>query len=173
MFNSVTKQPIALWCANTSVTKMILVPSDHDNESLIMLTNSCSIVTFTKLQWSSQRLIEEITPDHDIKLDYEFCCALLVPTINQLWVCTANSKLAVFSPGCYGYYDHHEKYDMPDIAKPCCMATMNDYVLVTMEAKIQKWSSGEIPTAISSLDCKATIMEKTVNCDGKLLVGIN
>lgn len=171
VFNTITKQPIGIWCTNTIITTMILVPGDHNNESLIMLTNSYTILIFTKLQWNSQRLLEDITPDHDVKLDCELCCALLVPTSNQLWVCTANSQLAVFSPGCY---DHHEKYAMPETAKPCCMATVNDYVLVAIEAKIQKWSSGEIPTSISSLDCEATIMDKTtIHCAGKLLVGIN
>ena len=142
-------------------------------KALIMLTKSSTILIFTVLKWhNKQRLLQDVKPEHEIEMHCEVFCALLVPIINQLWVCTADSELVVFNSGCY---DNHKKYNMPDMSQPCCMATVDDYVLVAARAKIQKWSSAEIPNAISCLDCTGTMMEKisTIHHDGKSLVGNN
>lgn len=162
IFNTTTvnKQLVASWCTKLIVTSMILLPPGHysSSEDIIMLTKSCSLVIFAIPQLKSQQLLENIEPKHEIKLGCELFCALLVPTIDQLWVCTANSQLAVFSPG---HYDNPEKYNMSDMSKVRCMATLDNVVLVAAEAKIQKWSLGEIPSPVSSLDCAAIIVKRT------------
>ena len=53
-----------------------------------------------------------VTGDHEIDMQSEIFCALLVPIINQLWVCTADNKLVIFNPGCY---DNYEKHNIPDV----------------------------------------------------------
>ena len=157
VYNAANRKPIGLWATKTIVTAMILAPYE-EKEALVMLTKSNTILIFTMLQWQNkQRLLQDIQPDHEIDMQCEIFCALLVPIINQLWVCTADSELAIFNPGCY---DNHEKYDMPDMSQPCCMATVDDeVVLVAAEAKIQKWRT-ETPSAVSCLDCTGTIMDK-------------
>ena len=174
VFNAASKQLIGLWVAERIVTTMILVPSGHcsDNEAIIMPTKSCSILIFTVLRWTSERLLQDIEPSHEIQLDCGILCTLLVPTVNQLWACTADSKLTLFNPGCY---DNPEKYNTSDISNPCCIATVNEFVLVAAETKIQKWSTGEIPSALSTVDCVGTIMDKicTMKYHGELMVGSN
>ena len=174
VFNAVNRQPVGYCATQHAVTAMILVPHGHydDNEALVMPTKSSIILIFTVLQWSSERLLEDIKPTHEIELDCVFC-ALLVPTINQLWVCSTDSKLVVFNPGLYG---NPEKYSMPDISNPCCMATVNDAVLIAAETRVQKWDcSGQLPNVLSSVDCKETVMEKvsTIHYDGKLVKSSN
>lgn len=171
VYNTVEKLPIALWSSDAVVMEMILLPSGHygDNEALLMPTKSCTIVIFTTLQFDSKRLLATIKPDGVIEMDCEIFCALLVPTIDQLWTCTADNELIVYNPGCY---DNPEKYNIPDVSKPCCMATVNEFVLIAAEATIQKWSLWKTPSRISSLNCGATIMEKmaTIHYDGKSLM---
>ena len=174
VYNAANRQLIGLWVTKTVVAMMILVPYGHhsDKEALVMLTKSSTILIFTVLQWQKQRLLQDVKPDHEIDMHCEILCALLVPIINQLWVCTTDNKLVIFNSGCY---DNHEKYDVPDMKQPCCMATIDDHVLVAGGAKIQKWSAMETPSAISCLDCTGTIMEKisTIQYDGESLVGNN
>lgn len=173
VIDAVTKQQKGVWLSQHIITAMILVPSGHcsDNEAIVMCTKSHSLFIFTGLQWSAPRLLQDVVPAREIEIDYIFC-ALLVPTSNQLWMCTADSKLFLFNAGCY---DNPEKYNMPDMSTPCCMATVNDFVLIAAEDKIQKWNSGEIPSCLSSLECKETIMEKisAIHYDGKSMVGSN
>ena len=174
VFNAVTRQLIGYCATQHTVTDMILVPHGHydDNEALVMTTKSSSILIFTISQWNSQRLLEDIKPTNEIEVDSVFC-ALLVPTINQLWVCTADSQLVVFNPGCYG---NPEKYNIPDIKNPHCMTTVNEFVLIAAETKIQKWScSGQMPNVLNSLDCKDAIMEKvsTIHYPGKPMLNNN
>ena len=159
VFNAVTRQPIG-YCATLHITAMILVPHGyHGGEALVMTTKSASILIFTILQWTSQQF-EDMKPMCEIELDYVFC-VLLVPTINQLWVCTADGQLHVFNHDCYS---NHEKHNIPDISNPHCMTTVNEFVLIAAETKIQKWScSGQTPNVLNSLDCKETIMKKVSN----------
>ena len=107
-----------------------------------------------------------VTGDHEIDMQSEIFCALLVPITNQLWVCTADNKLVIFNPGCY---DNHE---ICLISQPCCMATVDEVVLVVEE--LQKWSTTETPSSISCLDCTGTIMDKISSIHyGEWLVGNN
>ena len=169
VFNAITRQQVGYCATQHTVTAMILVPHGHcdDNEAIVMPTKSSVIIIFTVSQWSSERLLEDIQPTREIELDSLFC-ALLVPTVDQLWACSSYSKLVVFNPGCYG---NPEKYNIPDISNPHCMATVNDFVLIAGETRVQKWScSGQTPNVLSSVDCKETIMEKvsTIHYDGKI-----
>ena len=170
VFNAVTRQPIG-YCATQHITDMILVPhGHHGDEALVMTTKSASILIFT-VQWTSQQF-EDMKPMCEIELGYVFC-VLLVPTINQLWVCTADSQLLVFDAGCYS---NHEKYSIPGISNPYCMTTVNEFVLIAAKTKIQKWScSGQMPNVLNSLDCKKIIMEKVsyIHYDGKPMMDNN
>lgn len=173
IYNAASKQQIGIWATSKIVTAMILVPSGHcsDNEALVMITKSCSIAIFTNLKWTGDKSLHTVEPVHKIKTNCDLFCALLVPTINHLWICTSDSKLVVFKPGCY---DNPEKYKMSDVSNPCCMAVVNEFVLVASQAKIQKWDTVETPCAVCSLECEATVMEKiTTFTSGKSLVGSN
>ena len=172
VFNAVTRQPIGYCVTQHIITDMILVPhGHHGDEALVITTKSASILIFTILQWISQQF-EDMKPMCEIELDYVFC-ALLVPTINQLWVCTADGQLLVFDAGCYS---NHEKYSIPDISNPHCMTTVNEFVLIAAKTKIQKWSySGQMPNVLNGLDCKKIIMEKVsyIHYDGKPMMDNN
>ena len=174
VYNAANRQLIGSWITKTVVTAMILVPDEHqiDKEALVMLTKSKTILIFTLLQWQNkQRLLQDIKPDREIDMHCEIFCALLVPIINQLWMCTADNKLVIFNSGCY---DNHEKYDMPDMLQPHCMATVDEIVLVAGGAKIQKWDTTEIPGTTNCLDCTGTIMDKVSSIHyGESLVGNN
>ena len=169
VYNATNRQLVAVYVNKTVIIDMILVPPGHcgKEEAIVMLTKSRTLLIFTALWKDKNRLLLELLPDREIAMKCEVLCALLVPTSNQLWVCTSNSRLAVFSPGCY---DNPEKHDIPDMSQLCCLATVDDFVVVASEAKIQKWSPGEIPIPIGTLDCEGTIMENsTILYNGEYL----
>ena len=60
------------------------------------------------------------------------------------------------------------------MSQPCCMAAVDEVVLVVVVVKLQKWSTTETPSSISCLDCTATIMDKISSIHyGEWLVGDN
>ena len=160
VYNATNKQLVAVWVDKAIILTMILVPSGHcsDGEAIVMLTKSRTLLIFPALWKDKNRLLLELQPEHEIEMNCEVLCALLVPTSNQLWVCISNKRLAVFNPGCY---DNPKKYDMPDMSQPCCLATVNDFVLIAAEARIQKWNPGVTPVPIDTLDCEAMVMENS------------
>ena len=60
-----------------------------------------------------------------IQISSDPICALIVPTTQQLWVCTTDDQLNVFNSDCY---DNPVKYDNPYGA--CCMVSEEDSILI-------------------------------------------
>ena len=165
LYNAVSKLPIGHWNSKLCITEMVHLPNgyyDDDKQALLVLAKPSSIVVFTQLDRQSSKLIDTIVPDHIIKLHGDPICALLMPTLHQLWVCTTDNQLNVFCTGCYD--------NLPmKCANPhgaCCMATEKDCVLIASGSAVHKWSPCQSPTCVTSLNCEATIMEKIPNYEG-------
>jgi len=164
LYNVANKLPMGHWASKLCVVDMVHLPNgcyDHDKPALLVLAKPSTIAVFTKLDQQSCKLADTITPDHIIHLDGDPICTLLVPTLKQLWVCTSDNQLNVFSTGCYN--NLAMKYANPHGA--CCMATEKDFVLIASGSVIHKWSY--CPTLVTSLDCEATLMDKIPNYKGK------
>ena len=164
LYNVASKLPMGYWNSKLCVIDMIHLPDGYynDEQALLVLAKPSSIVVFTKID---RQCSDAIVPDRIIQLDDDPICALLVPTLQQFWMCTTDNQLNVFGTGCYD--NRPVKYANPHGA--CCMATEKDSVLIASGSVIHKWSSRQFPTHVTCLDCKATLMEKIPNYEGNYI----
>ena len=163
VINVDSKLPVGYWDSKLCIVDMIHLPMGYykeEKEALLALVKPSTIAVFTKLDIQPGKLINVILPDHAIQLSGDPICALIVPTTQQLWVCTADDQLNVFSSGCY---DNPGKYNNPYGA--CCMASGEDSILIASGSTLHKWAS--TPSHVTSLDCETIIMEKIPNYNGK------
>ena len=163
VINVDSKLPVGHWDSKLCIVDMIHLPMgyyEEDKEALLVLVRPSTIAVFTRLNIQPGKLINIILPDHAIQLSGDPICALIVPTTQRLWVCSADDQLNVFSSGCY---DNPRKYD--NLYGACCMASGEDSILIASGSTLHKWSS--TPSHVTSLDCEAIIMEKIPNYNGK------
>jgi len=162
VFGVDSKQPVGLWDSNLCILDMVHLPVGYyhkDKEALVILVEPSTIALFTNLDVRAGRMINAILPDRAIQLGGDPICALTVPAVKQLWVCTADGQLNVFSCGCY---DDPVEHNNPYGAS--CMASEEDSVFIASGSEIHKWSQS--PSYLTNLDCEETILNKIPNYSG-------
>jgi len=167
VFSVDSKQLVGLWDSNLCILDIVHLPVGYyhkDKEALMVLVKPSTIVVFTKLDIQAGRVIKVILPDRAIQLGGDPICALTVPVIEQLWVCSADGQLNVFSCNCY---NNPMKCDNPYGAS--FMASLEDSVLIASGSMIHKWSSEKYPSHVTSLNCEDTIMKKIPNYNGNYM----